>query len=152
MRVQLDLADLRSRHGKLIKYGMVSVVAVLTSQTVLIVCYGVLGFPPVWANITSVAIGTVPSYLLNRAWVWRKRGSHHFWREVAPFWFIALLGLGFSTLLVFLASQWSEATLVIAAASLCAFGILWVFKYWFLNTVLFRIEEIVDPVGDEAVA
>ena len=148
----LDLADLRSRHGKLVKYGMVSVVAVLTSQTVLIVCSAVFDFRPVWANITSVAIGTIPSYVLNRAWVWGKRGSHHFWREVAPFWFIALLGLGFSTLLVFLASQWSEATLVIAAASLTAFGVLWVVKFWFLNTILFRIEEIVDPLGDEAAA
>jgi putative flippase GtrA len=119
---------------------------------VLIVCYGILGFRPVWANITSVAIGTIPSYVLNRAWVWGKRGSHHFWREVAPFWFIALLGLGFSTLLVYLASRWSEATLVIAGASLTAFGILWVVKFWFLDTVLFRIEEMVDPVDDEAAA
>lgn len=150
--MQLDLADLRSRYGKLVKYGMVSVVAVVVSQTVLIVCSAVLDFRPVVANVTSVALGTIPSYLLNRAWVWGKRGSHHFWREVAPFWVIALLGLAFSTLLVYLASQWSEATPVIAAASLTAFGILWVVKYWFLNTILFRIEDLVDPLPGTDVA
>jgi len=128
---------------------MVSAVAVVTGQTTLVICSAVLGFEPVWANVTSVMIGTIPSYLLNRAWVWGKRGTHHFWREVAPFWFIAVLGLGFSTLLVHLASQWSRATPVLMAANLTAFGILWVAKYLFLDAVMWKVEDLVDPEGDE---
>jgi putative flippase GtrA len=151
--VQLSVADVRARYRKPIKYGMVSVVAVLTGQSVLIFCSAVLGVRPVWANVISVMVGTIPSYLLNRAWVWGKRGSHHFWREVAPFWLMALLGLGFSTLLVHLASQWSEATPVVSAANLTAFGILWVAKYLFLDAVLFKVEDILDPEGgDEELA
>ena len=145
----MTVAEVRDRYRKPIKYGMVSAVAVVTGQTVLIICAAVLDFEPVWANITSVMIGTIPSYVLNRAWVWGKRGSHHFWREVAPFWFIALLGLGFSTLLVHIASGWSEATLVVSAANLTAFGILWVAKYLFLDAVLFKIEDIVDPEEED---
>ena len=144
-----SVADVRARYEKQIRYSMVSVVAVITGQTTLILCSAVLDMPPVWANVTSVMIGTIPSYLLNRAWVWGKRGSHHFWREVAPFWFIALLGLGFSTLLVHFASQWSDATIVVMAANLTAFGILWVAKYLFLDAVLFKIEDIVDPEEED---
>lgn len=147
--VPLSVAEVRTRYHKPIKYGMVSAVAVVTGQTTLILCLAVLEMEPVWANVTSVMVGTIPSYLLNRAWVWGKRGSHHFWREVAPFWFIALLGLGFSTLLVHLAAQWSDATLVLAAANLSAFGILWVAKYLFLDYVLFKVEDILDPDDED---
>ena len=147
--VQQRVADVRARYHKPIKYGMVSAVAVVTGQMTLLVCLAVLDMEPVWANITSVMIGTIPSYLLNRAWVWGKHGSHHFWREVAPFWFIALLGLGFSTLLVHLASQRTEAPLLLAGANLTAFAILWVAKYLFLDYVLFKVEDIVDPEADE---
>lgn len=146
----LSVAEVRERYEKQIRYSMVSVVAVVTGQTVLVICSAILDFSPVWANVTSVMIGTVPSYLLNRAWVWGKRGSHHFWREVAPFWFIALLGLGFSTLAVHLASGWSDATPVVMAANLGAFGILWVAKFLFLDAVLFKVEEILDPEDEPA--
>jgi putative flippase GtrA len=145
----MSVAEVRSRYEKPIKYGMVSAVAVVTGQTVLIVCSAILDFEPIWANVTSVMIGTIPSYLLNRAWVWGKRGSHHFWREVAPFWFVALLGLAFSTLLVHLASDYSDATIVVSLANLTAYGILWVAKYFFLDAFLFKIEEIVDPDDED---
>lgn len=145
----MTVAEARQRYRKPIKYGMVSAVAVVTGQSVLIFCSAVLDFEPVWANIVSVMIGTIPSYVLNRAWVWGKRGSHHFWREVAPFWFIALLGLGFSTLLVHLASQETDATIVVSLANLAAYGILWVAKYFFLDAVLFKIEDLVDPEEED---
>lgn len=147
--MQLSVADVRTRYRKPIRYGMVSAVAVVTGQSVLIFSSAVLDMRPVWANVTSVMIGTIPSYLLNRAWVWGKRGTHRFWREVAPFWFMALLGLAFSTLLVHLASQWNDATIVVSMANLSAFGILWVAKYLFLDAVLFKVEDILDPTDDD---
>jgi putative flippase GtrA len=117
---------------------MVSVVAVACSQTILIFCSAVLDWRPVSSNITAVALSSVPSYLLNRAWVWGRKGQHDWLREVAPFWIFAFIGLGFSTLLVSIASRWSEATAVTSAANLTAFGILWVAKYFILDQVLFN--------------
>jgi hypothetical protein len=61
---------------------------------------------------------------------------------------MALLGLAFSTLLVHLAAQWSEAPLVVNAANLIAFGSLWVFKYLIFDAILFKVV----PVDDEAEA
>ncbi len=109
------------------------------SQLVLIVCNGLLDWSPVASNLTAVTIGCIPSYTLNRSWVWGKRGRNHLWREVAPFWGLALLGLALSTLLVHFAASWNDSTLVVSAANLTAFGILWVVKYLLLDSLLFAL-------------
>ena len=124
---------------KPVRYSLVSVVAVAVSQLVLIICNGLLDWSPVASNVAAVSIGCVPSYTLNRSWVWGKRGRNHLWREVAPFWGLALVGLAFSTLLVHLAARWNDSTLVVSAANLSAFGILWVIKYLVLDAILFRL-------------
>ena len=124
---------------KPVRYSLVSVVAVGVSQLVLILCNGVLGWSPVASNFTAVSIGCIPSYTLNRSWVWGKRGRNHLWREVVPFWALALLGLVFSTVLVHLAASWNDSTLVVSAANLTAFGILWVVKYLLLDSLLFAL-------------
>lgn len=131
---------------------MVSVVAVACSQVVLVLCsadFG-LGWEPVPSNVAAVTISSVPSYLLNRAWVWGLRGSHRFVREVLPFWVFAFIGLGFSTLLVSLASRWSHATIVVSLANLTAFGILWVAKYLVLDQLLFNLVDDDDEDDDDA--
>jgi len=126
---------------KPVRYSLVSVVAVAVSQLVLVTCSGVLHWSAVPSNVTAVAIGSIPSYTLNRCWVWGKRGRNHLWREVVPFWALALLGLVFSTLLVHLAVQWNDSTLVASVANLTAFGVLWVVKYLLLDSLLFRVPE-----------
>ncbi len=132
-RAQLD--------RKALRYSLVSVVAVAVSQLVLVICAGVLGWSPALANVAAVTIGSVPSYTLNRRWVWGKRGRNHLLREILPFWALALLGLVFSTVAVHVAVQWNDTTLVASAANLTAFGILWVVKFLLLDSVLFRIPE-----------
>ncbi len=124
---------------KPVRYSLVSVVAVGVSQLVLIICNGLLGWSAVASNLAAVSIGCIPSYTLNRSWVWGKRGRNHLWREVAPFWALALLGLAFSTVLVHLASRWNDSTIVVSAANLTAFGILWVAKYLLLDSLLFAL-------------
>jgi putative flippase GtrA len=109
---------------------------------VLLLTNGVLGWSAVTANITAVSIGAVPSYALNRAWVWGKRGRSHLWREVVPFWALALLGLAFSTLVVAIADDWWDAPLVVNVANIFAFGVLWVVKYLLLDTLLFKIAPV----------
>ena len=59
-----------------LRYGTVSIVATVTSLTVL----GVLVAPRARclrasANVIATAVGTVPSFELNRRWVWRKTGT-----------------------------------------------------------------------------
>ena len=133
----IDLAKGRGR--KPLLYSAVSVVAVATSQAVLVVCHGVLGLSAELSNIIAVAAGTVPSYELNRSWVWGKTSKSHLWKEVVPFWTLSFVGLVFSTVVVSAATKiWEDTTLVVQVANLTAFGILWVGKFLLLHYVLFK--------------
>ena len=133
----IELAKGRGR--KPLLYSAVSVVAVLTSQITLVISHGLIGLSPVWSNIIAVAAGTVPSYELNRSWVWGKTSKSHLWKEVVPFWSLSFFGLVFSTVLVSVATTWwGDTTLVVQAANLTAFGILWVGKFLLLHYVLFK--------------
>jgi putative flippase GtrA len=131
-------------HGKgrkPILYSLVSVVAVVVSQSTLVFCHAVLDLSAVWSNIIAVSAGTVPSYTLNRSWVWGKKGKSHLWREVIPFWALSFLGLGLSTLTVAIVERINDSTLAISAANLGAFGVLWVGKFLLLHYVLFAADD-----------
>lgn len=119
------------------RYSAVSVVSVGVTQVAILVFHGLLDWTPTASNIGAVSVASVPAYLLNRAWVWGKRGSHHLTKEVLPFWGMALLGLLFSTLLVAVVDDWSDSSLAVMGANLAAFGVLWVGKFFLLDRVLF---------------
>jgi putative flippase GtrA len=67
---------------KLIKYTTVSAISALTSIVVLTIVYGVL---QLWSAVISTLfaniVAGVPSYILNRRWVWGKSGRSHLWRK-----------------------------------------------------------------------
>lgn len=130
---------------KLFRYTMVSVVSVLVSQVVLVFAHGGLGWSGRSSNILAVAVGTVPSYELNRRWAWGVSGRSHLLKEVVPFWALSFLGLVFSTLTVGFAEERLidedtarlVSTIIVSGANLGAFGVLWVGKFVIFNKVLF---------------
>lgn len=122
---------------KTLRYSLVSAISVLVSQAILIFFNGFVGWSGATSNALAVCLAAGPAYILNRYWVWNKRGRNHLWKEVVPFWAMALLGLAFSTWLVALADEIWGTTLAVSAANLCAFGSLWVGKFLVLNHVLF---------------
>lgn len=125
-------------HGrKLLRYAGVSAIGVTAGQALLFLLYTVADLHAVLANTLAVTIATVPSYLLNRAWVWGKSGGHSVTAEILPFWGMAFLGLLLSNMLVAVAERQSDWWLIINAANLTAFGLLWVAKYVLLDRVLF---------------
>ena len=134
---------------KLIKYAGVSLISTIVSQVVLLITFGKFHVPAVGANLVANVVATVPSYVLNRRWVWGKGGRSHFWREVAPFWVLSFIGLAFSSLAVWLASEFAHhhhlshptTTLLVNAANLLSFAILWVVKFVIYNK-LFHVEPI----------
>ena len=95
---------------KLIKYAGVSVISTIVSQVTLFLVFGVFHLmSEVPANILANVLATVPSYALNRRWVWGKSGKSHFWKEVAPFWILSFVGLAFSSLAVWLAGDFARS-------------------------------------------
>lgn len=134
------LARARSPQGvKAIRYTLTSVISVVISQIILAFCFTMLDWTAKSSNITAVCLSAIPSYVLNRRWAWGKKGRSHLWKEVVPFWGLALLGLAFSTW----AADWAETNfdrnvVAVNVAALAAFGVLWVGKFIVFNEILFK--------------
>jgi len=128
---------LSAEHGlKALRYCAVSVVNVGIGSSVLAICHGVLGWSAIVANLAAWLLGTAPAYLMSRAWVWQRSGPHDLGGEVLTFWVMALVGLAVSSLAVLIIERLTDATLLLVAGSLAAYGIVWVARYIFLDRVL----------------
>lgn len=130
---------------KLVKYSLVSVIAMGVTILVQLICYGLFHISGGWSAIIASTVAAVPSYYLNRSWVWGKNGKSHIKREVAPFWIMVFVGLAASGA----ASSGADAfaqnsidshalrTLFVTGASVAAFAVLWVGKFILFNKILF---------------
>jgi putative flippase GtrA len=130
---------------KWIRYGAVSAVSTTVSLAVL----GVLVFTgtlsPGWANVVATAAGTVPSFELNRRWVWGRKARRSLLGEVGPFCALSVAGLALSTLAVSLVGRWATEAglhagmraLLAQAANVAAFGSLWVAQFVILDRTVF---------------
>jgi putative flippase GtrA len=132
-----------------IKYSMVSVFGVIFTQAELLIFVALLERDPTWSNVIAVSICAVPVFFLNKRWVWSHDGKVSFRREILPFWVFTLAGLLLSTGLVAVAERSSDSTLLIMAASVGGFGILWVAKFLFLDKVMFGHSEVEEVLSQE---
>jgi putative flippase GtrA len=130
---------------KLIRYAAVSAISTTVSLTILGTLVATGTTTAGWANVIATAAGTVPSFELNRRWVWNRRGRRSVMREAVPFCVLSFTGLGLSTVAVSLAAGWAAAAGLGAAArttaaelaNVATFGALWVLQYLILDRVLF---------------
>jgi putative flippase GtrA len=128
---------------KLLRYGAVSVVSTATSMTVLGLLVATRALTPGWANLVATAVGTVPSFELNRRWVWGRTGRRSLSGEVTPFAVLSFAGLALSTLAVSVAGHLAAGldtaprTIAVEAASVAAFGSLWLLQFVVLDRLLF---------------
>ncbi len=130
---------------RLVRYSTVSVVSTSTSLVVLAVLVGLMGAAAVPANVVATAVGTVPSFELNRRWVWCTGGRRSVVGQVLPFCALSATGLVVSTVAVGAAStrtlswgHWAH-TAAVLAANVTAYGSLWIAQYVLLDRVLFRV-------------
>ncbi len=135
------------RHvAQLLRYSAVSAISTSVSLTILGVLIATRAVTPGWATIIATAVATVPSFELNRRWVWAKQGPRSIHKEAVPYFELTFLGLGLSTLTVSTATGYVSAhhasnatrTIVALAAYLFGFGTVWIVQYVVLDRVLFR--------------
>jgi putative flippase GtrA len=119
---------------RLVKYVAASLCGVVIGQTCLQLALVFLDKVP--ANVIAVAVSTVPAYYINRYWVWAKKDANSLKREVVPFWTMAFLGLLLSSIIVG-AVEDADNRLLISAANLSGFAILWVAKFFVLDNFMF---------------
>jgi putative flippase GtrA len=130
---------------KLARYATVSAISTTVTLSLLGAMIYTDALSPGWANVVATAIGTVPSFELNRRWVWAKHTRRSILKEIVPFCLLSFSGLGLSTLMVSLAAAWSTGhglgsgatALISQAANLATFGALWVVQFVLLDRVLF---------------
>ena len=133
-----------NRVRKLLRYATVSAISTVTSLTVLGILVAAGALTAGWANVIATAVGTVPSFELNRRWVWAKRGRRSLLAEVVPFCALSFTGLALSTVAVSAAAGWvsglgsTARALAALAANVTVFGSLWVAQYLILDRVLFH--------------
>ena len=144
------------RLAQLLRYAAVSAIATTTSLSVLGVLVGTRALPAGWANVVATAIGTVPSFELNRRWVWNKRGRRAVGAEVAPFCVLSFSGLALSTLAVHFVAGWADVngwsnglrTVAVEGANVASFGSLWLAQFVILDRILFRARPVPVPAID----
>src|ERR1700737_2443671 len=103
------------------KFVAVSFIGTVISQLLIVLFKGQWDWNGGVANLVAVCISAVPSYYLNRAWVWGKRGSSSIAREVLPFWIMTLAGLALSTVLAYVADRIWDTTIAVNIANLAGF-------------------------------
>jgi putative flippase GtrA len=146
MSVSSVVSRYRAHIVKLVRYASVSVVSTATSLTVLGLLVGVFNAPAGWSNAIATSIATIPSFELNRRWVWSNNNKRMVFRQVVPFAALSFAGLILSTVNVHLVGLWTtrwglpriERTAALAITNVGTFGVLWIFQYVLCDKVLFR--------------
>lgn len=143
---------------QLIRYGSVSAISTTISLIILGVLVGLASFPAIWANVIATSIATVPSFELNRRWVWAQDGQRSLLRQAAPYFLLSFAGLVISTFAVHLASGATSAstrlvhTAAVEMANVGAYGALWVIQFVLCDRILFRSPPGQGVTADPAVS
>jgi putative flippase GtrA len=140
---------------KKVRYALVSVVAVPVG-TAGVVFFNVVQSSALLGAVLGNSLGAIPSYLLNRYWVWQKADRNRLFAEILPFWIITLIGIAFSGYVGHEAGQFTRhhhitgltRAGILAVANLAGFAVLWVAKYVLFDRVLF----VVSRHGEERAA
>lgn len=132
---------------RFLKYCSASVFNVLMGQGLLQLFYSGFGWSGWAANLAAIIIGTGPAYYISRRWVWEKTGKHSLSGEVLPFWGLNGLGTVLSLLFVAVADSIWDSPLAISGASIAAWFLVWVTKYFAMDKVIFAKREAVVHAG-----
>ncbi len=145
---------------QLIRYSMVSVISTIASFGVLALVYGLhIIKGEIEATVFANVVATVPSYFLNRKWVWGKGGRSHVMKEIVPFWVMSAIGITVSIGGAAVARHIGtvnhlthlQETVVLLLANLISFGLFWVLKYMLYNRLFHvhpveELDELVEAV------
>ena len=126
-----------------IRYSATSLICVAITQFFILLFYRGFKMGATNANLAATMVTSIPAFILNKYWVWGKRGRAHVRRELIPFWAFTIAGWILSTGSVYIVEHHvgephsTLRTLSVMAASIAGFGVLWVLKYLFLDKIMF---------------
>jgi putative flippase GtrA len=127
------------------RYFLGSLVAVVTSETAFVLCYGSGLLGTTGSSAVAFVAGAIPNYILNRWWAWGRRGRPRVGREIIVYAGISIVSLVAAALATGWAGRWAphvaatraERTTIVAAAYLATYGALFVLKFLAFELVVF---------------
>lgn len=104
-RLDAPLPRLRTRShehvlSQLLRYGMVSAVALFVDVAAMVCCVEVLGLAPVVAGTISFSLGIVVNFLCTRSWVFNRRKVARRRTEFGLFYLVGVVGLGLNAAII----------------------------------------------------
>jgi putative flippase GtrA len=123
---------------------LVSVVSTTSSLVVLGLLVGVFRYSATLSNVAAIAVGTVPSFELNRRWVWSQAGRRSLLRQVLPFSLLSFAGLVLSTISVHVVSGATASasrvrhTFAVEMANFGSYAVLWLAQFVLCDRLLFQ--------------
>jgi len=127
------------------RYALTSVVATLVSETTLLLVYGSGLLTASVAAIVASLAGTAPSYAMSRYWIWPEADRRRPVRQALAYWCISLACMAVASA----ATGWAAAhaqtgrlahLVVVGAAYLVVYGLLWMVKFLLYQAWLFKAE------------
>jgi putative flippase GtrA len=102
VRVRLGVTRFETEHThpvktRFVRYAAGSVVAAISSEVTFVVMLGVAHAPAAFATVVAFLAGAVPNWVLNRRWVWARRGRAGAYRELLPYVFVVVVALLITT-------------------------------------------------------
>lgn len=158
MRRTVRVADRmrRFRAVPLVRYSGVSALALGISQSALAVSYGVLHTTVPVAVGIALAVSVIPSYLLNRRFVWPGKPASGLRTEITAFVLIGIAGSALTAVLASAGEAIASAvthnpvalTGVVNGLALLATVAVWLLRFAVLDQFLFRSVSTATGVAD----
>lgn len=141
------------------RYTVGSVLAAVASEATLLLTYGPGLLGPGAASVAAWGAGAALNYVLNRWWAWGRRGRASLWRELVPYWVIAVASMAFSAWATGAADRLGPRlfdsgglrTLFVGAVFLAVYGVMFLVKFVLFHYFVFAGGPDTRPgAGDEA--
>jgi len=127
------------------RYAAGSLISTVISQIALVTAYGLLNATAAVASIVAFVVGTVPNYLLNKAWVWSHQKVSH--RRLVGSYIVVMVVTNAVAIAMTLALDAcvrahvraaTPRTLLLSLAYVTSYGLMFVIKYLLFDGLLFK--------------
>ncbi len=127
-----------SPRTKLLRFAVVTLVASPGNLALYGLLLTATEWPAVAANLGAAVTIAVPTYILNRRWVWARRDRSAFRSEILPYWAATVLNVGLSSLAAARLDAAGATDLTLVAATFAVYTVLWLVRFLFLDVLFSR--------------
>ncbi len=120
------------------KFLVVALVAAIVDFGLANVLAFVVDVDTVVASGVALCLASAVNFALNRSWTFDRHGKVDLVREVVPFALVALVVLGMTSAVVWLAGYWfGKSVLIFNAARVTGLGLMWLAKFFVFRQWVF---------------